>query len=130
MRLCLYNSMNRDWICNPNRASAEYLKGIIEFIQVASKYVNDDGYTKCPCQKCNNRRLATLKEIRLYLATNGMSYNYITWTHHGERLRDVSSSSTTMPILHHGNDIGCDNDDVRAIINDLHPCASSNYMKG
>lgn len=51
----------------------------------------------------------------------------IPWTHHGERGRNVSSSSTRWPTLHHANDIRCDIDNVRVIIKDLHPYASSNY---
>lgn len=76
--LLFYNSKNRDWIQNTNRVNPENLKGIMDFIQVANKHVNDKGHTKCPYQKCSNCRLGTLREIQLHLATNRMSYNYTT----------------------------------------------------
>ena len=83
------NTMDRNWIRNPDRACDEYLSGIEEFIGVARNHVN-----------------------------------YTTWTHHGERFRTASSSSTANSVTKPSDDIGCDNDQVMGIINDMYPFAS------
>lgn len=59
--------MNMDWICNPNRVGAKYLRLDWGNFQFESKHVTDEN--------CNNCRLGTLRQIQLHLATYGLSRN-------------------------------------------------------
>ncbi|CAH9124429.1 unnamed protein product [Cuscuta epithymum] len=68
----------------------------------------------------------TLKQITLHLITNGMSYNYTVWTHHGERMetRLRSSSANLFDNSSVDKDTNNHNDEVMDIINDLYPYAT------
>ncbi|CAH9081953.1 unnamed protein product [Cuscuta epithymum] len=123
--------MDRSWIHNPDKNSAEYKLGVAEFIEVAKKHVNHRGLARCPCSKCNNCVWMTLRQIGLHLITNGMSYNYTVWTHHGERMKKKHSSSKDKMFESSGanDDTTCDNDEVMDIINDLYPFAAHHHYE-
>ncbi|KAK3204997.1 hypothetical protein Dsin_019043 [Dipteronia sinensis] len=121
--------MDINWIHIPDRACDEYLSRIGEFIRVARNHVNYCGHIKCPCLNCNNCSWKSVSEIRQHLMMYVMSYNYTILTHHGERLGTASSSSITSSVTKPNDDIGCDNDQVMGIINDMYPSTLHYYKQ-
>jgi len=66
-----------------NRLTAEYEKGVEEFIEFA-KAKSDPTWMKCPCTKCANVRFADEDCIREHLFCVGIMQHYTKWIHHGE----------------------------------------------
>ena len=76
--------MDRSWISNPNRISAEYVAGVEQFLEVARKTVDATGCTLCPCKNCINRVKRHIGEIRRHLLHQGFLSTYTVWVEHGE----------------------------------------------
>ena len=49
--------MDRSWISNPDRLSAEYENGVGEFVTFVRGSFDVQGLTKCPCNRCMNREV-------------------------------------------------------------------------
>ncbi|CAN6710936.1 unnamed protein product [Malus baccata var. baccata] len=88
--------MDRQWIHNHNRCVVEYLDGIDEFVEFASRHNNlGSTHIRCPYRRCNNSMWETFENVRFHLVRNWMIETYTTWYHHGERLDQASSSYVT-----------------------------------
>ncbi|KAL3648233.1 hypothetical protein CASFOL_004955 [Castilleja foliolosa] len=76
--------MDRSWI-NKNRTSVEYENGVEEFLKFASSRVsasNGDGRYYCPCVKCLNDKLFSVREIREHVICDGFNKKYTRWIWH------------------------------------------------
>ncbi|KAL5579995.1 hypothetical protein UlMin_012437 [Ulmus minor] len=76
--------MDRSWISNPDRISAEYVAGVNQFLQIARETVDATGCTLCPCKNCINRVKRHIGEIRRHLLHQGFLSTYTVWVEHGE----------------------------------------------
>ncbi|XP_048430866.1 uncharacterized protein LOC125472887 [Pyrus x bretschneideri] len=119
--------MDRQWMHNHNRCAVEYLDGINEFIEFASRHNRGSTPIRCPCRRCNNSMWETLENVRFHLVRNGMMETYTTWYHHGERLGQASSSYVTRVETVESNVEP--SEQVMNILNDVYPYASSNTNK-
>ncbi|KAL5573205.1 hypothetical protein UlMin_022802 [Ulmus minor] len=77
--------MDRRWISNPDRLSAEYEKGVGEFVTFVRGSLDVQGLTKCPCNRCMNREVHHIDSVRYHLLIYGFLKDYIHWTEHGEQ---------------------------------------------
>ena len=76
--------MDRSWISNRDRISAEYVDGVHQFLQFAREGVDVAGCTLCPCKNCINRVKRLMGEVRSHLLHYGFLSMYIVWVEHGE----------------------------------------------
>ena len=86
--------MDRNWINLP-RISAEYERGVEEFIQFAQRNEgrNDDEVKfRCPCVNCLNGRKLNATQIREHLICDGFLRCYTTWIWHGEEMHFPTDS--------------------------------------
>ena len=60
--------MYQSWINLRDRASNEYSDGVANFIEIATKYLDEEGRTRCPCSNClnNNWNILDVVECHLY----------------------------------------------------------------
>ncbi|KAL5576570.1 hypothetical protein UlMin_018269 [Ulmus minor] len=77
--------MDRSWISNPDRLSAEYENGVGEFVTFVRGSLDVQGLTKCPCNRCMNREVHHIDYVRYHLLIYGFLKDYIHWTEHGEQ---------------------------------------------
>ena len=77
--------MDRRWISNPDRLSAEYENGVGEFVTFVRGSLDVQGLTKCPCNRCMNREVHHIDSVRYHLLIYGFLKDYIHWTEHGEQ---------------------------------------------
>ena len=74
----------RTWHHTDDRSTTEYTKGVNGFLQVALRFVRDDGRIRCLCRGCLNTDWHPLSLIQRHLYRNGMAWAYNTWIYHGE----------------------------------------------
>ena len=43
--------MDRSWINLRDQASSEYYDGVVNFIEIATNYLDEEGRTRCLCSK-------------------------------------------------------------------------------
>ncbi|KAM1909402.1 hypothetical protein ACFX13_038158 [Malus domestica] len=116
--------MDRQWIHNQDRCVVEYLDGIDEFIEFATRHNLGSTHIWCLCRKCNNSMRETFENVRFHLVRNEMMETYTTWHYHGERLNQASSSYVTQVETVESN--VDPNKQVMDILNDVYPYALSN----
>ncbi|WVZ24161.1 hypothetical protein V8G54_002705 [Vigna mungo] len=88
--------MDRNWINLP-RISAEYERGVEEFIQFAQRNEgrsDDEVKFRCPCVNCLNGRKLNATQIREHLICDGFLRCYTTWIWHGEEMHFPTDSQT------------------------------------
>ncbi|CAJ2651409.1 unnamed protein product [Trifolium pratense] len=99
--------MDRSWM-KASRLSAEFERGVIEFIRFAeinlpSPENNDEKnlppkgkeHFRCPCVLCGNKKLEIHKDkIISHLICNGICQNYTKWIWHGEVVTNRSVSQS------------------------------------
>ena len=69
---------------NKKRFSREYIQGVKDFIQFATKSKSSDGKIPCPCTRCSNVYLFEPRVVHDHLVTNGICLGYDPWYCHGE----------------------------------------------
>ena len=69
--------MDRRWISNPDRLSAEYVNGVGEFITFVRESLDVQGLTKCPYNHCLNREVHHIDYVRYHLLMYGFLKDYI-----------------------------------------------------
>nr|GEW72889.1 hypothetical protein [Tanacetum cinerariifolium] len=97
------------WMYNVEHFTANYMKGLSEFMKCAEDHRERTGETKisCPCKKCRNiMSIANPNMIRRHLIEQGFDKNYTCWDLHGEPRVD---SHTFVSDTHGENDSNDDN---------------------
>ena len=67
--------------------SNEYVVGVeqfVEFCKTTVHYANYGEKLRCPCRKCDNRRIIPVPDVKVYLYSRGFVENYYHWVYHGE----------------------------------------------
>ena len=77
-------SMDRSWINLRDRASNEYSDGVVNFIKIATNFLDEEGRTRCPCSNCGNMNWNRLDVVERHLYKYAMSPTYRRWTFHGD----------------------------------------------
>ncbi|XP_078167222.1 uncharacterized protein LOC144561985 [Carex rostrata] len=88
--------MDRSWMYELRRDSAEYLARVDEFIKCAERYrvKTKDNDILCPCRDCSNfKRFGDLEEIRAHLICRGFQKRYTCWFMHGEKIGECSATN-------------------------------------
>ena len=84
---------HREWMYDrvlPNRGGLTdaFYAGVETFISHAcglDQFLHE-GTIRCPCVKCDCRKMQTVDEVRVHLYKKGFRPNYSYWTSHGEEL--------------------------------------------
>ncbi|GJT63701.1 hypothetical protein Tco_1015181 [Tanacetum coccineum] len=106
--------MDRDtWMYTIDRYTADYMKGLSEFMKCAEDHRERMRETKisCPCKECRNIvSFADPNMIRRHLIEHGFDKNYTCWDLHGEpREPQVDSHTFVSDTNHEENDSNDDN---------------------
>ncbi|KAF8409402.1 hypothetical protein HHK36_005478 [Tetracentron sinense] len=89
-------SMDKSWM-QKDRASPEYLNGVVEFLNFAFARTRYDDKILCPCTKCSNRFVKNREEVHGDLLWNGIIERYIHWTSHGEDINEEGHELSGQP---------------------------------
>ncbi|CAH9092567.1 unnamed protein product [Cuscuta epithymum] len=92
--------MDRSWIKEGNRLSAEYTNGVNNFIDFAMLNSDNRRSLRCPCKNCCNLDFHTPEQIKVHLLKVGFLESYVVWTRHGEIEKPTSYRSSESPFLH------------------------------
>ena len=85
--------MARSWILRyQNRFSAEYIDGVISFIDFAKANSGGAVLIRCPCNDCCNGLMQEYETVRKHLHINGMMVLYMQWIYHGEPIVQTDDS--------------------------------------
>ncbi|KAI3786099.1 hypothetical protein L1987_45226 [Smallanthus sonchifolius] len=76
--------IDKSWLTNPNRSSPEYKKGLNSFIEMCKEQVDDRGYVRCACAKCQNSVLISFTKMKFHMYSFGFCRTYTMWSYHGE----------------------------------------------
>src|ERR1017187_182473 len=100
--------MDRSWMYELRRDSAEYLARVDEFIKYADSYrvkTKDDDIL-CPCRDCNNFiRFMDSEEIRAHLIRRGFMKRYTCWFMHGEKIGECSGTNRNYVLEENDNNV-------------------------
>lgn len=97
-----------------SRATAEWQKGLQEFLNFAFQDDNPGDNAPCPCRRCLNVVHKTRSEVQSDLLRNGFDESYIQWVYHGE---DSDDDNVTEGVG--ADDVTNDGAVVRNMINSL-----------
>lgn len=117
--------MDKSWIHLPNILSKEYTDGILAFIEVAKKYLNSEGNSRCPCRKCLNSYWRPIDAIHKHIYMYGFSRLYENWVFHGEEY----GATTSRVGPQETEDVGEADDDIMDILNDVHQSIQNTDME-
>ncbi|EEC75605.1 hypothetical protein OsI_12315 [Oryza sativa Indica Group] len=106
-------SVDRSWM-RMSRATAEWQKGLQEFLNFAFQDDNPGDNAPCPCRRCLNVVHKTRSEVQSDLLRNGFDESYIQWVYHGE---DSDDDNVTEGVG--ADDVTNDGAAVRNMINSL-----------
>ncbi|MED6182378.1 hypothetical protein PIB30_116654 [Stylosanthes scabra] len=84
---------SKSWMFIRDRRLPEYLRGVDEFLNMATIVADEEDNIRCPCCKCNNHLRKSREEVKGHLLRWGMEPSYIKWEFHGECSFDDESSS-------------------------------------
>ncbi|KAI0520429.1 hypothetical protein KFK09_007904 [Dendrobium nobile] len=76
-------NMDKSWITKA-KWSRDYVNGVNNFIEFASRSKNLSGKILCPCKSCINRYFLSLKDVKDHLISKGFFPGYVVWNRHGE----------------------------------------------
>ena len=88
--------MDRSWMYELRRDSAEYLARVDEFLKFAESYRVDtkDNDILCPCRDCKIFiRFGDSEESRAHLICWGFQKRYTCWFMHGEKIGECSGTN-------------------------------------
>lgn len=84
--------MNKNWMEETYRFSESYITGVKSFIQFAKDHLGRENI-RCPCVKCLNVEIKSLKEVEDHLIIKGISKSYKIWIYHGERESNTENNN-------------------------------------
>ena len=108
--------MDKSWMKKP-RGSMEYIEGVLQFVEFASKHASD-GKIFCPCTKCVNLSLVPPGAGHGHLWSKGMLQSYTHWKWHGE---SAATPTATECGSSHVQDSLEQYGDFRGMLHDLCP---------
>ena len=79
--------MDRRWMYDASRVSAEYKNGVEGFLVAAAahKWNTQYQYMCCPCVDCENKKqFSTTQQIYSHLMPRGFMPSYTHWSENGE----------------------------------------------
>ncbi|KAK1364400.1 hypothetical protein POM88_039961 [Heracleum sosnowskyi] len=90
------------WMYKIPRATADYIKGVEDFITYVMLYLEkkhkEEGKEQmilCPCRDCNNfKKYRSVDTVRDHLFRRGFKEGYEKWIWHGEGLDSTRTSGT------------------------------------
>ena len=92
-----YLKIRREWmykhVGRKGSVSLSFLKGLMEFMQVASCNKTNMKDVRCPCKKCKAKKHHDYHVVEIHLTKNGFMENYYLWKFHGEDLSTVNTSA-------------------------------------
>ncbi|WCJ29485.1 hypothetical protein M5689_011118 [Euphorbia peplus] len=90
-----------EWMTCDDRLDDLYVNGVKEFLDFAfselatsSDLEEGDKKVPCPCNRCNNSRHKSRKEIYYDLILHGIVRGYVRWIYHGEYKQPHKRSRT------------------------------------
>jgi Transposase-associated domain len=92
----------RMWMYSEDKKSAEYLKGVREFMYCAIDYkkLRGDKTILCSCLKCQNLvRHKDVEQVELHLYKNGFMKFYSLWIWHREHIKNFVEAVGTSQIV-------------------------------
>ncbi|GKE75887.1 ulp1 protease family, C-terminal catalytic domain-containing protein, partial [Tanacetum coccineum] len=112
--MVLFSQMDRNtWMYTVEHFTADYMKGLSEFMKFAEDHRERMRETKilCPCKECRNIvSFADPNTIRRHLIEHDFDKNYTCWDLHGEtREPQVNSQTFASDTNHEENDSNDDN---------------------
>jgi len=90
------------------------VNGVEEFVIKACQqqsYLNERKL-RCPCNKCECKKIFPIEMVKLHLYKNGFMYDYYIWIHHGEQVPHVNDN----------------HDEVRVSSSDVHVDESEQFV--
>jgi hypothetical protein len=85
--------MDKSWI-TVDRRSTQFSQGVEEFLSFSVRNAVDCNAIRCPCTKCGNMELHSVKTIRGHIYWHGFDTNYHRWIWHGESCEDGVGTSS------------------------------------
>ncbi|PKU69921.1 hypothetical protein MA16_Dca026744 [Dendrobium catenatum] len=79
--------MDKSWITKA-KWSCDYVNGVNNFIEFASRSQNLSGKILCPCKSIINRYFYSLKDVQDQLISKGFFPGYVVWNRHGENTNE------------------------------------------
>ncbi|KAK1359706.1 hypothetical protein POM88_044180 [Heracleum sosnowskyi] len=119
------------WMYKISPATADYIKGVEDFITYAMLYVEkkhkEEGKEQmilCPCRNCNNfKKYRSVDTVRDHLFRRGFKEGYEKWIWHGEGLVSTRTSGTKRgreeDSMEKNDDEDMENDMVQEMIQDM-----------
>jgi Transposase-associated domain len=120
MRVMFLQMDRNTWMYKIKRNTIEYLRGIDEFLECASKDMRNRGAQTlvCSCEDCQNlRRFRNIKQVRDHLIHHGFMDRYTRWVKHGENIKTVDNIENIKNIKNiirdesESDDLNLDNDE-------------------
>jgi hypothetical protein len=71
-----------DGFSDKGAQSVKWFELATNFLKLA--FVGDRREVKCPCNRCQNRRMLSEYEMSDHIAKHGFISNYLVWHQHGE----------------------------------------------
>jgi hypothetical protein len=79
-----------DGFSDTGKHSVEWVR-ITEFLKLA--FADDHREARCPCSRCENRRMLSEYKMSTHLAKKGFMSKYLLWHQHGEVQPAVADES-------------------------------------
>jgi hypothetical protein len=74
----------------------QFLRGLTEFMLVASSNGTNMTEIRCPCKKCKATKHHPYEIVQRHLTKNGFMDDYYVWIHHGEDAMNVINMSVVV----------------------------------
>jgi hypothetical protein len=82
MKMAKDRQVMYDGFSDKGAHSPEWLEIAIFFLKLA--FAGDHREAKCPCNRCQNRRMLSEYEMFGHITKHGFMPNYLVWHQHGE----------------------------------------------
>ncbi|KAI0498933.1 hypothetical protein KFK09_019831 [Dendrobium nobile] len=118
-------NMDKSWITKA-KWSRDYVNGVNNFVEFASRSKNLSGKILCPCKLCINRYFHSMKDVKDHLISKGFFPGYVVWNRHGEEHCIIgeyamNEASKGIPKLNEGKAPSEDirTDDIDGLLRDI-----------
>ena len=80
----------------------EFVAGVeqfVEFCMTTVYYEKYGGKLRCPCRKCDNRRIIPVTDVKVHLYSRGFVQNYYHWVFQGET-QEMFDAALQLSLIH------------------------------
>ncbi|KAL3532828.1 hypothetical protein ACH5RR_006349 [Cinchona calisaya] len=92
--------MDKSWIDVEDIHSQEYITGFRKFLEFATKNWTDKSKIYCPCIRCRNRYLRSVRDVNDHYRFEGFHKPYKIWVHHGEAYASLQENQNDQFVIH------------------------------